>query len=56
MLDFKEDIFKTNWNNTKEKYHHDASPSYYDCYNYYYEIECDDLDTIDENGNIVKRR
>ena len=55
MLDCKEDIFKTIWENTKEKYHRDASTSYYDCTNYYYEIEYDDQDTIDENGKIVKK-
>ena len=55
MLDCKEDIFKTIWENTKEKYHRDASTSYYDCTNYYYEIEYDDPDTIDENGKIVKK-
>ena len=55
MLECKEDIFKTIWENTKEKYHRDASTSYYDCTNYYYEIEYDDQDTIDENGKIVKK-
>lgn len=55
MLECKEDIFKTIWENTKEKYHRDASTSYYDCTNYYYEIEYDDPDTIDENGKIVKK-
>ena len=55
MLDCKEDIFKTIWENTKDKYNRDASTSYYDCTNYYFEIEYDDPDTIDEDGNITKK-
>ena len=55
MLDCKEDIFKTIWNNTKDKYNRDASTSYYDCTNYYFEIEYDDEDIKDENGNIIKK-
>lgn len=55
MLDCKEDIFKTIWNNTKDKYNRDLSTSYYDCTNYYYEIEYDDEDLKDENGNIIKK-
>lgn len=55
MLDCKEDIFKTIWENTKDKYNRDASTSYYDCTNYYFEIEYDDPDIIDENGKIVKK-
>ena len=55
MLDCKEDIFKTIWDNTKDKYNRDLSTSYYDCTNYYYEIEYDDEDIKDENGNIIKK-
>ena len=55
MLDCKEDIFKTIWNNTKDKYNRDASTSYYDCTNYYFEIEYDDEDIKDENENIIKK-
>ena len=55
LLDCKEDIFKTIWKNTKEKYNRDASTSYYDCTNYYFEIEYDDEDSKDENGNIIKK-
>lgn len=55
MLDCKEDIFKTIWDNTKDKYNRDASTSFYDCTNYYFEIEYDDEDTKDENGNIIKK-
>ncbi len=55
LLECKEDIFKTIWNNTKDKYNRDASTSYYDCTNYYFEIEYDDPDTVDDNGEIVKK-
>lgn len=55
LLNCKEDIFKTIWENTKEKYNRDASTSYYDCTNYYFEIEYDDEDEFDENGSIVKK-
>ena len=55
MLECKEELFKTIWNSTKEKYNRDASTSFYDCTNYYYEIEYDDPDIIDEKGEIVKK-
>ena len=55
LLECKEDIFKTIWNNTKDKYNRDASTSYYDCTNYYFEIEYDDPDTVDDKGEIVKK-
>ena len=55
ILDCKEDIFKSIWENTKEKYHRDASTSYYDCTNYYFEIEYDDEDEKDKDGNITKK-
>lgn len=54
LLSCKEDIFKVLWNNTKDKYNRDVSTSFYDCTNYYFEIEYDDEDIYktDENGNI----
>ena len=55
LLDCKEDIFKTIWENTKDKYNRDASTSYYDCTNYYFEIEYDDEDTKNDNGDITKK-
>lgn len=55
LLNCKEDIFKTIWKNTKETYNRDALTSFYDCTNYYFEIEYDDPDTTDENGNIIKK-
>ena len=56
LLDCKDDIFKTIWKNTKEEYHRDASTSYYDCTNYYFEIEYDDEDIKNEDGEIIKKR
>ena len=41
--------------NTKDTYNRDASTSYYDCTNYYFEIEYDDEDEINENGEIIKK-
>lgn len=55
LLDCKEDIFKIIWENTKEKYNRDASTSYYDCTNYYFEIEYDDEDIKNEDGKIIKK-
>ena len=54
ILDCKESIFQSIWDNTKDDYNRDASMSYYDCTNYYFEIEYDDEDTTDKNGNIKK--
>lgn len=55
LLDCKENIFKTIWENTKNTYNRDASTSYYDCTNYYFEIEYDDEDIKNENGEIIKK-
>ncbi len=55
ILDCKEDIFKSIWINTKDKYNRDASTSYYDCTNYYFEIEYDDENTFDKDGNLIKK-
>ena len=50
----KEDIEKIIWNNTKDKYNRDTSNCYYDCTNYYFEIEYNDEDIFeyDEQGNV----
>ena len=50
----KEDIEKIIWNNTKNKYNRDTSNCYYDCTNYYFEIEYNDEDIFeyDKNGNV----
>lgn len=43
------------WENTKEPYHRDTFVSYYDCTNYYFEIENNDDDVLDADGNIIKK-
>ncbi len=52
---YKEELELLLWNNTKEKYNRDTSQTYYDCTNYYFEIEYNDDDIFDENGNLVKK-
>ncbi|MEG1506920.1 MAG: IS1634 family transposase [Bacilli bacterium] len=55
LLSCKENLFKTIWDNTKDEYNRDASTSYYDCTNYYFEIEYDDKDTVNDDGEIIKK-
>ena len=55
LLNCKEEIFKTIWDSTKDKYNRDASTSYYDCTNYYFEIEYDDEDIKNDKGEIIKK-
>lgn len=51
----KEKIQKVIWENSKEKYKRDTSCSFYDCTNYYFEIEYNDEDIFeyDTNGNVI---
>lgn len=51
----KEELQTLIWNNTKGSYNRDASTSYYDCTNYYFEVSYNDKDLIDENGNILEK-
>lgn len=53
--DYKEELELLLWNNTKEKYNRDTSRTYYDCTNYYFEIEYNDDDIFDEKGNLIKK-
>lgn len=53
--DYKEDIELLLWNNTKEKYKRDTTQTYYDCTNYYFEIEYNDEDIFDDKGNLIKK-
>ena len=53
--EYKEDIQKVMWENTKDKYDRDLSTGYFDCTNYYFEIDCNDEDLIDEEGNIIEK-
>lgn len=52
---FKEDLELLLWNKTKEKYNRDTSKTYYDCTNYYFEIEYNDEDTFDDNMELIKQ-
>ena len=54
----KQQIQKCMWNNTHLKYKRDSSISYYDCTNYYFEIEYNDEDIFetDTNGNPILDR
>lgn len=51
----KEKIQKAIWDNTMEKYKRDTSKCFYDCTNYYFEIEYNDEDIFeyDKDGKIV---
>ena len=52
---YKEEIQTLIWNSTKDKYNRDTTNSYYDCTNYYFEIDYNDTDLVDENGNILEK-
>lgn len=52
---YKEDIEFLLWNATKDTYHRDTSRTYYDCTNYYFEINYNDEDLVDEEGNIIEK-
>lgn len=52
---FKNEVERTIWENTKTKYRRDTSVSYYDCTNYYFEITNNDEDLIDDEGNFIKK-
>lgn len=51
--DYKEEIETLIWNNTKNIYNRDTSNTYYDCTNYYFEINYNDDDLVDEEGNVL---
>ena len=52
---YKEEIQTIIWNNTNEKYNRDTTNTYYDCTNYYFEINYNDEDLIDEEGNVLEK-
>ena len=55
LKDYKEEIELLLWNNTKDKYKRDNSKTFYDCTNYYFEIECNDEDEYELNqDNSIK--
>lgn len=53
FYEYTDDIQKTIWEHTKDKYNRKTSTVYYDCTNYYFEIAYNDEDLIDEEGNIL---
>ena len=52
---YKEELELLLWNNTKEKYKRDTTQTYYDCTNYYFEIEYNDEDIFDDKGSLIKK-
>lgn len=52
---YKEEIEKIMWENTKDQYNRDTTRTYYDCTNYYFEINYNDEDLVDEEGNIIEK-
>lgn len=55
FTNYKEEIETLLWEQTKSKYNRDATHTYYDCTNYYFEINYNDTDLVDEEGNIIKK-
>lgn len=52
---FKEEIETLLWNTTKDEYKRNTDNLYYDCTNYYFEINYNDIDLVDEEGNILEK-
>ena len=55
FIPYKEDIETLLWNKTKDKYQRNTDNLYYDCTNYYFEINYNDQDLCDEEGNIIQK-
>lgn len=52
---YKEEIETLLWNRTKDTYKRNTDNLYYDCTNYYFEINYNDTDLVDEEGNIIEK-
>ena len=52
---YKEEIETLLWNKTKDSYNRKTDNLYYDCTNYYFEINYNDTDLVDEEGNILEK-
>lgn len=52
---YKEELEALLWNNTKDTYKRNTDNLYYDCTNYYFEINYNDTDLVDEEGNIIEK-
>ena len=55
LTNYKDEILKLCWDNTKNSYNRDTSNTYYDTTNYYFEISYNDEDKLDEEGNIIEK-
>lgn len=55
LPNLKDEILSNIWENTLQEYRRDASTTYYDCTNYYFEISYNDEDLLDEFGNILEK-
>lgn len=55
FTNYKEEIETLLWNATKNKYNRSTTHTYYDCTNYYFEINYNDTDLVDEEGNILQK-
>ena len=53
--DNKDSIVDSIFNNTVKPYKRDLSTTYYDCTNYYFEIDYNDEDLLDEEGNVIEK-
>ena len=52
---YKEEIETLLWEKTKDAYKRNTDNLYYDCTNYYFEINYNDIDLVDEEGNIIEK-
>ena len=52
---YKEELETLLWNNSKDLYNRNTDNLYYDCTNYYFEINYNDTDLVDEEGNIIEK-
>ena len=52
---YKEEIETLIWEKTKDTYKRNTDNLYYDCTNYYFEINYNDTDLVDEEGNIIQK-
>lgn len=52
---YKEEIETLLWEKTKDTYKRNTDNLYYDCTNYYFEINYNDADLVDEEGNIIQK-
>lgn len=52
---YKSDIQRIVWENTRNSYDRRCSTSYYDCTNYYFKIEYNDDDVIDDSDEIKEK-